>query len=522
MELVTTFTPIVMFILRIIRTILDYFTNIIFGLIYLRNTERIECVKNPLLLESASSLAEKIRKKKVKSVDVVNAYIARIKEIQPILNVIVESRFENALEDARKVDQMLASREFSEEELQRRFPFLGVPFSCKESLAVKGMHHTAGLYSNKDNRASENSEVVALLKKAGAIPLVTTNVCELCLTWETSNKIYGRTRNPYNVKRIAGGSTGGEGGLLGAGGSIIGVGSDLAGSIRIPAFFNGVFGHKPSRDIVSNVGHLPKMGLQYSDFLVSGPLCRYATDLLPMMKILTGDKASQLNLNKKVDFSKIKIYYMEDDGGNPLCTPVSKELKTAQKKVLTYFEAAYNVKPKKVDFPQMYYSTEIWLNLMKTIQPLQPTLEMKEKFDLKLELLKWLTGNSEFNLSTILSVIYEFIEGKTPPKEKYIEMERELELEMKDILQNDGIFLYPSFPETAVYHNETFLKMYNIGYMAIFNILGLPVTQCPLGLSSKGLPLGIQVVGGLNQDHLTISVAMELERAFGGWRNPHL
>lgn len=518
----STFSPVLVFVLRIVRYVIDFATSFVFGIIYSWKYEKIESVKNPVLLETATSLAEKIRKSQLKSVDVVNAYIARIKEVQPVLNVIVENRYENALEDARKVDELIASHEYSEEELENRFPLLGVPFSCKESLAVKGMHHTAGLYSNKDNKAFENSEVVTLMKKAGAIPLVTTNVSELCLSWETFNKIYGRTRNPYDTRRIAGGSTGGDGGLLGAGGSVVGLGSDLAGSIRIPAFCNGIFGHKPTKRIVSNRGHLPKVGLSYKDFLVSGPLCRFATDLLPMMKILSGNKASELNLDEKVDLRKIKIYYMEDDGGNPLLTPVSNELKMVQKKVLTYFEAAYNIKPKKVNLHQMYHSIEIWMNLMKSVNPLQSTSEMKEKFDIKVELVKWITGYSEFTSIAILSAIYELTEGKKPADQKYIQMARDLQLEIKDILQNDGILLYPSLPETAIYHNETFLKMYNIGYMAIFNILGLPVTQCPLGLSSKGLPLGIQVVGGLNQDHLTISVAVELEKVFGGWRNPNL
>ncbi|KAG8231366.1 hypothetical protein J437_LFUL008915, partial [Ladona fulva] len=109
------------------------------------------------------------------------------------------------------------------------------------------MCFTAGLYLRRDIKGTEDAAVVAAIKRAGAIPLALTNVSELCMWWESHNTVHGRTYNPYDANRIVGGSSGGEGCLQAAAGSPMGLGSDIGGSIRMPCFFNGIFGHKPSR-----------------------------------------------------------------------------------------------------------------------------------------------------------------------------------------------------------------------------------------------------------------------------------
>ncbi|KFM68941.1 Fatty-acid amide hydrolase 2, partial [Stegodyphus mimosarum] len=104
--------------------------------------------------------------------------------------------------------------------------------------------------------------------------------------------------------------------------------------------------------------------------------------------------------------------------------------------------------------------------------------------------------------------------------EPFFHMRDELLAEFNELLGDDGIFLYPTYPDIAPYHMEMLFRPFNVGYSVIFNILGLPVTQCPLGIGGKGLPLGIQVIGGLNKDRVTIAAARELEKAFGGWISP--
>ncbi|XP_023216842.1 uncharacterized protein LOC111619366 [Centruroides sculpturatus] len=239
---------------------------------------------------------------KLKSVDVIKAYITRIREVNPTLNIISDERFKDALQDAEKADQFIESEKNSVKVLEDLYPYLGVPFTTKESMSVQGMLNTAGLYSSKGRRASKDSDTVVLMKKAGGIPLAVTNVPELTMWWETYNNVYGKSRNPYDPRRIVGGSSGGEGALLGAGGSVIGIGSDVGGSIRIPSFVNGIFGLKPSKGIVSNIGQVPDNGHLYDDFLSTGPMCRYATDLLPMLKVLADKNVSKLRLDRKVSY----------------------------------------------------------------------------------------------------------------------------------------------------------------------------------------------------------------------------
>ncbi|XP_026680285.1 fatty-acid amide hydrolase 2-A-like [Diaphorina citri] len=111
---------------------------------------------------------------------------------------------------------------------------------------AEGLSNATGALKLKGRKASEDAPIVKILREAGAIPLCNTNVPELCTSWETTNYITGKTVNPYDFSRTPGGSSGGEAALISSAASVIGIGSDLAGSIRVPAMFTGIFGHKPS------------------------------------------------------------------------------------------------------------------------------------------------------------------------------------------------------------------------------------------------------------------------------------
>lgn len=155
----------------------------------------------------------------------------------------------------------------------------------KDSIAVRGMLWTSGLKCRRGIRADHDAPVVADLRSAGAIPLAITNVCELLMWWHASNKLYGTTLNPYDMKKIPGGSSGGEAALLSSAASLIGLGSDFAGSVRTPSFMCGVFGHKPSPFLISSwEGMYPQCTIEFAPLFTYGPMTRYASDLLPMLK----------------------------------------------------------------------------------------------------------------------------------------------------------------------------------------------------------------------------------------------
>ena len=205
------------------------------------------------LTRSASEMARALRAGEVSSLELVELHIARIKAVNPVLNAVVAERYELARQEARAADEALAAAG-DEEALS---PLLGVPCSIKECFALEGMPQASGLVKRKDIRATSDATTVARLRQAGAIPVGVTNTSELCMWMESANRLYGRTSNPYDPTRIVGGSSGGEGAIVGAGGTPFGLGSDIGGSIRMPAFFNGVFGHKPSGGLVPGTGQYP-------------------------------------------------------------------------------------------------------------------------------------------------------------------------------------------------------------------------------------------------------------------------
>ncbi|KAK5969744.1 hypothetical protein GCK32_012907 [Trichostrongylus colubriformis] len=149
------------------------------------------------------------------------------------------------------------------------------------------------------------------MQAAGAILIAITNVPEVCSWVETSNGIYGQTKNPYDTRRTVGGSSGGEGALISAAGSVIGIGSDLAGSIRIPSFMNGIFAMITTPGVIPLDGDVPPAKGYPKKMLRIGPMCRYVEDIPVMIEVMGGDKVPELRLSDAVDFSKTRIYYME-------------------------------------------------------------------------------------------------------------------------------------------------------------------------------------------------------------------
>ncbi|GBP16785.1 Fatty-acid amide hydrolase 2 [Eumeta japonica] len=228
------------------------------------------------------------------------------------------------------------------------------------------MLHTAGLYERRFHRAEKDAEAIALMRRAGAIPFALTNVSEVCMWWESNNTVHGRSRNPYDTNRIVGGSSGGEGCIQAAAASPLGLGSDIGGSIRMPCFFNGIFGHKPSKFVVSNDGQFPiPFTEEQNSFLGIGPMARYAEDLKLVLKILTAEKADLLKLDEPVDLQKLKFFYKESDGGGRLVSSVDEDVTKGIHQVVGYLKNKLKVHVEEVQLPQFRQSATIWFANMK-------------------------------------------------------------------------------------------------------------------------------------------------------------
>uniref|UniRef100_T1JLZ4 Amidase domain-containing protein n=1 Tax=Strigamia maritima TaxID=126957 RepID=T1JLZ4_STRMM len=478
------------------------------------------------LLESATSLAEKIRTKKLKCVDVIQSYITRIRKVNPILNAVVDDNFEEALKEAKKVDELILSGVKTEKELEKEMPFLGVPFTIKDSIAVKGLHQTIGMVSRRDVIADKDAEAVVAIKKAGAINIANSNVPELTMWSETNNHLHGTTNNPHDTRRSCGGSSGGEGSLIGAAASVIGIGSDVGGSIRIPSFCNGIFGHKPTPGIVSNEGQLPDSAGKLKNYNTTGPLCRYASDLLPMFKVLAGPNLDKLKLDTQVDVKTLRYFYMENDGGGPLVSKVSNDIKSCFDKINNHLTGHYGIRTKKVNIENLKHSLGIWgVHMVGSgVSSLREAMaDGQGKVYPLLEFLKWLVYMSDHTLAAISMALLSETIVPTPNSKNYdfyVNKTKELIKEFNDLLGADGVFIYPVSPVVAPFHHQTHLMIPNLGHTAVFNILGLPSTCCTFGLNKNGVPYGIQVVANKYNDHLCLAVAREIEDAFGGWVSP--
>ncbi|EDO30796.1 predicted protein [Nematostella vectensis] len=478
---------------------------------------------DPLLHLSATKLAKKIRELEVSSEEVIEIYIKRIREINTKINAVVDDCFREAIDEARDVDELLKNMGKDErEKMGKRKPLLGVPFTAKESFSAKGMPNCSGLMARKDFRAAEDAPVVERLRLAGAILIAVTNCSELCMWWESANRVYGRTCNPFDTARIAGGSSGGEGAVLGGAGSVIGIGADIGGSIRMPSFFNGVFGHKPSPDVVPNAGQFPNAEGQEVHFLCTGPMCRYAEDLLPLLQIMAGENGVKLKLDEEVDVSKLKFYSIEDGVGNFLVSKLDSELREAQRNVCSKLEEKLGVKVEVIMMGKFQYSLQIWARMMATSggKPFCHYMGNEvEQVNPFWEFLKAIFGLSSHTLPAIGLGMLEKFESLVPQgtTQAYLQMAQELRQELQRILGENGVLIFPSHPTLALRHNMPMFYPFNFAYTGIFNVLYMPSTQCPAGLSKSGLPMGVQVVAANGQDHLTLAVAMVIEELVGGW-----
>ena len=235
-----------------------------------------------IIYSSAKSIAQAIQDKEVSAVEVVEAHLDRIAEVNDKLNAVVRLCAERALEEAREADSALALGE-------SKGPLHGVPMTLKDSLDTEGVVTTGATTGRRDFVPDRDSTVAARLRAAGAILLGKTNTPELTLAGETDNLVYGRTNNPFDLDRTPGGSSGGAGAIIAAGGSPLDVGSDTGGSVRLPSHFSGIAGIKPNSGRVPRTGHIIPYGLGATDaYTQNGPMARFVEDLILSLPIISG------------------------------------------------------------------------------------------------------------------------------------------------------------------------------------------------------------------------------------------
>jgi len=467
-----------------------------------------------LVFLSAVEMAEQIRQKKISPVELVEAHLAQISALNPHLNAFVALDEERARRSARDLEAAAMCGEW-------RGPLHGVPISIKSACDVAGLPCESGTRLRAGHVAAKDAVLVSRLREAGAIVLGVTNTPELLMAWETDNLLYGRTNNPWDLTRTAGGSSGGEAAAIASGCSAGGVGSDGGGSIRVPAHFSGICGLKPTPGRIPATGHFPVSAGPFAMLGVVGPMARTVADLALLFEAMAGpdddDPSSAPVPVRRIareELKQIRIGYFEDDGRTPV-TPETRAAVHAAADALRH--AGLEVVPFRPEGLEM--ARQLWWKLFgiaggMVLRPITNGHENELSPQLK-EFLSWVAAEPPHSGQTLLDTWLE---------------RDELRARFLAQMQMFPILLCPAAAIPAFRHGErswvvdgkTVKYLDAWSYTEWFNLLGNPGAAVPAGQSAEGLPIGVQIVGRPWEEELVLAVAAELERECGGYRRPSL
>ena len=288
--------------------------------------------RHPLTLLSASELAARIRSGEVSSREVVEAHLARIAEVNPTINAVIFPMYDEARAAAASADAAQARGD-------TLGPLHGVPITVKDQFLVKGTPTTWGLKHRRDHRAAADGPLVARLRAAGAIILGKTNIPQLLFYAEAANDLYGQTNNPWNLGRVPGGSSGGEGAIIAAGGSPFGMGSDIGGSLRVPAHFCGITTLKPTTLRLTGLDNPAELENGMEAIIAqSGPMARTVADVALGMQIFAAPGQELLDPMippvpwqgpEGIDVRGMRVAMYTDDGFFPASPGVRRAVREA-------------------------------------------------------------------------------------------------------------------------------------------------------------------------------------------------
>jgi len=464
-----------------------------------------------ITLLSAISMANKVRSKELSSIELVEAHLAGIAEVNPKLNAFVQIDAENARQRARLIDEKLSRGLILG-------PLHGVPLSIKSSIKVKGLRWESGSKLRAGVVARTDAALVARLKNAGAIILGTTNCPELLMAWETDNLLYGQTNNPHDLTRTAGGSSGGEAAAIASGCSAGGVGSDGGGSIRVPAHFCGICGLKPTPGRIPSTGHFPISVGPFALLGVVGPMARTVADLKVLFEVLQGpDDGEPLAAPVPVrwpglqELKRLKIGYFEDDGRTPVTAETRAAVRTAAEALKS---AGFDVQPFRPDgLPQ---AQKLWWQMfgIAGAMLLGPMLKDRES-DISPILKEFAKRTAAEKAHTAQSLLDTWI-ARDVLRAKFFE-------QMRDY----SVLLCPVASIPAFRHGERrweiegkcvdYLDAWS--YCEWFNLLGMPAATVPVSRSPEGLPMGVQIAGKPWEEETVLGIADIIERECGPYKS---
>jgi Asp-tRNA(Asn)/Glu-tRNA(Gln) amidotransferase A subunit family amidase len=450
----------------------------------------------------AVELLAMLRRKQISPLELADEYIRQIERLNPQLRALVDFDAERVRDQARTLQDASGTRG----------PLFGLPMTIKSSIATAGYRCELGSLLHRGNIPHENATVVDRAKQAGALILGTTNCPEFLMAYESDNRLYGRTANPWDTERTAGGSSGGEAAAIAAGLSAAGVGSDSGGSVREPAHFTGICSLKPTPGRIPSRGHLAAGDGPFSILGALGPMARTVRDVTLLFITLSGQDARDpvsppigLRNESLEDLKRVPIGFFEDDG------PVTAETRQAVRDAARALAGqGFNVRPFKP-------------------QAIEEARQLWWKFFVRggAMLLDPLVKGRHAELSpTFLDFLS--IAHREPPlaAEELLtawmycdHVRRKLLAEMESF----PILLCPVCAIPAFRHGERSWDVDGhrleyldaMRYTQWFNLLGGPAAVVPVGRSPEGLPIGVQIAGRPFEDERVLGIAAAVEASFG-------
>lgn len=478
--------------------------------------------------EAAVDLARRIQRGELSSEELLDHYLARAERWNPQLNALVTRDDEAARSRAKAADAARGAGGQLE-------PFHGLPISVKDSIETADLRTTAGYPPLAEHVPARSAPAVERLEAAGALVFAKSNTPVLAGDWQTHNPLFGVTRNPWDVERTPGGSSGGSAAAVAAGLTALEVGSDIAGSIRLPAGWCGIYGHKPSHGIVPTRGHIPGPpgARSEADLAVLGPMARSAADLDVALRSMAGPlperaRAWRLELPppRRASLREYRVGVWLEDPAYPVGDEVAEVLHAAVD-AIARAGARVDSRARPAFGLDDVIPTYLRLFWPLFVSGLPPTV-----FD---------------DLCRSAAELPADADGPYPRMVRFgTERHREwlaanearerLRAQLAELFERCDVLVCPVTPVPAIAHDhrepmwERTLRVngeerpyYDLfGWIGLATVTLFPATVAPAGRTRTGLPVGLQIVGPFLEDRTPIDFAARLSEVLGGFEPPSL
>ena len=475
-----------------------------------------------ILKLDATDMLAALAARRVSALELLEASLSRQQTVHGQLNAVIATNLERAMERARAVDELRAKGE-------PLGPLAGLPMTVKDTFDVVGMPASSGVEALR-RRVAENADVISHVKAAGAVIWGKTNVPVMAGDWQSFNRLYGTTNNPWDVTRTPGGSSGGAAAALAAGITALEIGSDIGGSLRVPANFCGVFSHKPTWGLVSQHGHVPPSPGSWSerDLNVVGPMARSARDLRLLLSVIENGPMPQRV--PPVDLATLRVGLWLDEPSFVLDPEVRAAIESfAAELAAAGAEVVPIASPVHMPTLMAAYQTLLGAVLGEDMPP-----GMIRGMERLRGWAKWSINRGAAPLSTAaLTLAYTATHREWMAADA---VRNRLRREAGAAFETYDVIIAPIAPVVAFPHDHrpfgrrklatangrTFPYNAMLNWIAFATALHLPATTVPAGRAASGLPVGVQLIGPPGGDSRTLAIAQAIDENLRGFVAPDL